>query len=275
MNRPISLLLVASSLVGCSHGGPHDEPVPVPTRYVAPAYEANIKGQDLGCCIVRDILHTPPQPLQKGQGKSEDPAAWNDKDGALQMALSGAGSMGVFSTGLDFDRGKIFSVSATFRNPVVTSSLSKKPWAIGVVARTGDVEDADNLGRLQVTLRVRNVAPPGDNVLPEAELRVQEGPNAPETTKIGNASAFILGPAYDEIFISGQPFTLTLYIDRATSRGAAILATRTQTVELEFEQALFTGDKGDRLTVAGATFVNQEAERTASVEVTHFEIWVY
>ena len=42
-------------------------------------------------------------------------------------------------------------------------------WTVVVVARTGDAPDLMNLGRLQLSLRVRN----------GVHLRVQEGPDAP------------------------------------------------------------------------------------------------
>jgi hypothetical protein len=268
MIRTIALLL-ASSLVACHHEPGHE--VHIPTDYVAPAYEANLKGKDLACCIVRDTLHTPVQPLQPGQGSPSDPASWNDANGALQMQLAGAGSMGVFSTGLDFGKGKIFSVSATFRNPKVIGAASEKPWTIVIAARTGDVDDADNLGRLQVSMQTLPLQP-SENIN-RVELRVQEGRNIGEMMRIGEARKTITGLVHDEIFGSPNPFTITLIVDRATGRGGAILTTKTQTVELEFEQALFSEDNGDPLTVAGAVLVNQAAGRSVSVEVTHFEIW--
>lgn len=273
--RKIIAFLLAGVLAGCDHHGvPHDPPDL--THYVAPAYEAELKGKDLACCIVRDILHTPPQPLQPGQGKPADKASWNDANGALQMLLEDRGSMGVFSTGLDFDRGRIFSVSATFRNPKVVGATIAKNWAVAVVFRTGDKDDLDDLGRIQATMRVRPAPelPLSENIN-EVELRVQEGLNAEGTDKIGDAGKILSGPVHDDIFSSGDPFTLTLYVDRATGRGAAILTTKTQTVELEFDQKRFSDDDGDKLTVAGATLVNQADGRTASVEITHFEIWKY
>lgn len=250
----------------------------VPQVYPGPAYEANLTGQDLACCIVRDGFHTPQaQPLQKGQNKAGNFATWGENNGALKMSLSDAGSMGVFSTGLNLGRDKTFSVSATFQNPVVTGEESFKPWAIGVVARTGDVDDTDDLGRVQVTLRVKRVGVLADQ-LTEVELRVQEGPNADQTEKLkdsnGNdASVLIAGPAYDEIFKYGKPFTLKLFVNRLSGHGNAILTTATKTISIDdFELKLFNVDNGLPLTAAGATLVNQEPSRAVSVEVTHFEI---
>lgn len=268
MRKPIAFLL-GSSLVACHHEPGHE--VTVPTAYVAPDFEANLKGKDLACCIVRDTF-VPAAPLQAGKGKPEDPASWNDKDGALQMLLAGPGSMGVFRTGLNFGRGSIFSISATFRNPMVAGAVSDKPWTVVVAARTGDVDDADNLGRLQVSMQSLPVQPLSGNIN-RVELRVQEGPNIEQTKRIGEARKIIDGLVHDEIFGSPNPFTITLVVDRASGRGGAILTTKTQAVELEFEQALFSDDNGDPLTVAGAVLVNQGAGRSASVEVTHFEIW--
>jgi hypothetical protein len=263
-----NVLLLTWCLVGCQ----------VPTDYVGPAYEANLPSKDLACCIVRDILHTPQaQPLQMGQNKPGDFATWGENNGALKMALSDAGSMGVFSTGLNLGRDKAFSVSATFQNPVVTDREIFKPWAIGVVARTGDVDDTDNLGRVQVTLQTKRIGPLADQIT-AVELRIQEGSDAGNTDKLkdtnGNdASVLIAGPTLNQIFKSGQPFTIKLSVDRASGRANAILTTGTKAISIDDAVLnLFNIDNATPLTVAGATLVNQEPNRAVSVEVTHFEI---
>lgn len=269
MKKLIAFLL-ASSLAACSGGSG-----PGGSGSAVPAYYATFEGADLGCCIVRDIFHKPPQPMAEGRSNVGEMAALNSKDGLLQMVLTApaplqkddAGnpktpSMGIFGTGYDFGQGTNFTVSATFQKPERAASTDS--WTDTVVARTGGVADTPDLGRIQLSLRVKGG---------QAELRVQEGLNDATTGKLPGASAPVTGAAYDEIYKLGQPYTLKLHVNRQNGTGNAALTTKTQTIPVDFTMGVFTQSAGDPLTTVGAALANTGPGLTASVEVADFKVW--
>ena len=266
-------LLLASALVGCKNPSPGG----AGASYAHADYEADLKGEDLGCCIIRDVLHKPPQALQKGQSNVGETASWTTADNALQMTLKApptimentTPSMGVFSTGLNLGPGSRFSVSATFRKP--SDTLYAKGWAVGVVARTGDRDDTADLKRLQLTFRVKNST---------AELRVQEiwGPTDAEFKQ--HASLPVPQTLYDQLIdnqLNPPTFTLKLLVDRKTGTGDAMMKVRNTTYDLgSFNMEYFKASSGDPFTVVGAALANAyDAGKTRSVEVTHFEVWTH
>lgn len=271
MKKLIALLL-AASLVGC---GPK-------ASGSRPDYEAVFKGSDLGCCIVRDALHSSPQALQKGQSKIGETASWNTRDKRLDMVLGAplttppdpAGnpetpSMGIFSTGLNFGPSAKFTVSATFQRP--SNTTGAKGWAVGVGARTGGVDDAPDLKRLLLTFRVKDS---------KAELRVQEvwGPTDAEFKK--QASFAVPQDLYDRIVddkASPRKFTLKLSVDRMAGTGSAAMISGGKTYPVgDFTMAYFTKSGGDPLTVLGAAIANAaDPGQTRSVEVVDFKIWAH
>ena len=263
MKNMLFALLLASSLGGCQK----KEALPDPPAGAvqAPSYWTKFEG--LGCCIVIDTLHTNPKALQPGQGGAEDTVAWIAKPDALRMELKAPAtpqpntpSMGIFKIKQDFGPGTHFSVSATFRNPEGRMDGSK-PWTVVVVARTGGVADRSDLGRLQLSLRVKG----------GVHLRVQEDLDAPSADPVPGAAVPDFVPTdivYKEIYLERKPFTLQLDVNRKSGKGVATLTTATQTVSIPFEMGVFKKDSGDPLTAVGVAMANNLPGETVSVEVT-------
>jgi hypothetical protein len=263
-------LLLASSLAGSGSAGWAQTPTP------AADYSATFKNADLGCCIIRDIFHKSPEPMAKGKSGVGETAVWDAKDNALQMKLTApatiqkddAGnikvpSMGIFGTGYCLGPGSTFTIKGTFQKP--TREVSTDSWTVTVVARTGGVADVPDLGRLQLSLRVNNG---------NANLRVLEGLDNATTGAIPGAKKDVTGAAFKEIYALGEPFTLSLHVDRKTDTGTAILKTPTQTIHIDFKMGVFTnGPKSPTLTTVGAALANTGPKLKASVEVTAFELW--
>lgn len=260
-NMLLALVLASSLGTSAAHGAPPGAP---PGAVQAPNYWTKFEG--LGCCIVIDSLHTDPKALQPGQGGGEETAAWIARSDALRMELKAPSpllptvpSMGIFKTGQDFGPGTHFSVSATFRSPEGRMD-APTPWTVVVVARTGGAPDLMSLGRLQLSLRVRN----------GVHLRVQEGPDAPGAVAIGPTDKDFV-PAdtvYKEIYLEHKPFTLRLDVNRKSGKGVGTLTTATQTVSIPFEMGLFKKNSGDPLTTVGTAMANTMPGETVSVEVT-------
>lgn len=284
--KQLITLLLASSLVGCGHGGPgpggHGE--------VLPDYYATYNGADLGCCIVRDIFHKTPQALLKGSSKVSETPVWTAKDGALQMVLTApppdqvpmnatgeslvTPSMGIFSIGHDYGPGTWFTVSATFQRPVGTAS--GKAWSVGVAGRTGDVDDKSDLRRIVLSFRICTTGVGGCKDS-KANLRVMEinsaDPDDPADANL--ASENISDAIYNEIFSMAQPFTLKLHVNRKTGSGVATMTTGTETIPpLAFNPTIFKADSGEPITTLGATLADGFGlGESVSVEVTDFKIW--
>ena len=279
MKKLIALLL-ASSLSGC---GPHPGPggVPPPTSTL-PDYYAIFNGGDLGCCIVRDVFHHPPQALAKGRSLIGEIPVWTGQDNALDMLVTSpalentpvdaAGnpetlSMGTVSTGHNCGPGTAFTVSATFQKPY-DSACTSKAWAMGVVARTGGAPDTPDLKRLQFTFSVKAC---------HAQLRVREiiGPMDADL-RLATINQDVSDADYDAIVKSGQPFTLKLFVDRKTNSGTATMITGTETLAaLTFNMTYFTADPASEpLTTVGAALANCcNPGETRSVEVSDFKLW--
>ena len=269
MKKLIALLLASSFAGWGSLGGAQ-----APTNLAD--YAATFRNADLGCCIIRDIFHKSPQALVKGRAGVGETAVWDAKDGALQMKLTApatiqkddAGnikvpSMGIFGIDYCLGPGSNFAIKGTFQRP--TRAISTDSWTITVVARTGDVADDPDLGRLQLSLRVNDG---------KANLRVLEGRDNASTGAIPGAKKDVTGDAYKEIYTLGEPFTLTLQVNRKTGSGTAILTTETQTIAIDFTMGVFTKDPGSpTLTTVGAALANTGPKLKASVEVTGFELW--
>jgi hypothetical protein len=269
MQKLIALLLASSSAGWGSLAGAQAPTTPAD-------YAATFKNADLGCCIVRDIFHKSPQALAKGRAGVGETAVWDAKDNALQMKLTApatiqkddAGnikvpSMGIFGTGYCLGPGSTFTIKGTFQRP--TRDISTDSWTVTVVARTGDVADIPDLGRLQLSLRVNNGM---------ANLRVLEGLDNATTGAIPGAKKDVTVAVYNEIYTMGEPFTLSLHVDRKTGTGTAILATATETTPIDFKMGVFTNDpKSPTLTTVGAALANTGPKLRASVEVTSFELW--
>lgn len=266
MKNVLVALLLASLLdVSAARGTPPDIPA---GAVKAPKYWTKFEG--LGCCIVRDQLRTVPQALQPGEADAGETAAWIAKSDALRMELTAPAtlqpdvpSMGIFKTGQNFGPRTHFLVSATFRSP--EGRMDGPAWTVTIVARTGDAPDHTNLGRLQLSLRVRN----------GVHLRIQEGPDAPSTAAIAGATLYDFVPAdtaYQEIYLQHKPFTLKLDVDRKSGTGVATLTTATREFPIAFQMGLFKRDQGDPLTTVGAAIANNIAGEKVAVEVTDFMI---
>jgi hypothetical protein len=266
------VVLLASFLIGCT----------------GPAFESNFNGIDLACCIVVDTF-TPAQPME--EGKSNLPGQTSnlaDAVGAVHMetkprngasSSSDTTSEGIYRTQLALGPKKTFLVSATFQNPA--RDLSTDPWTVVLITRPGVAADDPLAPRLQLSLRTMQDATAATPVA-SAELRVQEGPDAAGASKLKsaedptvNASAPIVGQAFQDIFISRKPFTLSLFINREDGVGFAGLVTESATIPpITFKMNLFaqTAAVPITITTVGAALVNTGPGLLASVDVTHFEI---
>jgi len=264
MKKLIALLL-AYSLAGCAQAD----------------YEADLKGADPGCCLLRDVLPNGPLVLKQGNGDHGEAPTLSWKDGMLEMALlapadlptDAAASVGIFRSGLSFGQGQYFSVNATFQNP--QRDKSKDPWTVLIIARTGDVADASNLPRLQISLQVVNGL---------AKLKVMEGPNA------GDTNAIILNPTEqtyaiadlqgfpainDAIYTGPQEFTLKLSVKPDGTGTALLTSPAFDPLSIDFKTNIFTITGGAPLTTFGAALANVSSDLPASVDVKHFEIWAH
>jgi hypothetical protein len=269
MNKLITLL-AASSLAGCNSGS-------------KPDYFATFEGKDLGCCILRDTFHKPPRPLAEGQSKADETADWITKDGKLGMVLRAPApikpnttpSMGIFSTGHNLGPGSRFTISATFQKPAGTPS--GKAWSVGVVGRTGGVDDTADLRRILLSFRTCTTGI-GPCAGAKANLRVLEvnsaDPDDPANAK--PASVNIPSDLYDAISASGQPFTLKLTLDRKAGSGTAALTSGKVAISLAFKPTIFKADSGDAIKTLGATLANGFGEgEQVSVEVNDLAIWAH
>jgi hypothetical protein len=269
MKKLIALLLASTSAGWGSPGGAQAPTTPAD-------YAATFKNADIGCCIVRDVFHKSPQAMAKGRAGVGETAVWDAKDNALQMKLTapatirkdGAGnikvpSMGIFGTGYCLGAGSNFAIKGTFQKPI--RDVSPDSWTVTVVARTGDVADIPDLGRLQLSLRVSNG---------RANLRVLEGTDNASTAAIPGAKKDVTGAAYKEIYTLHEPFILTLSANRQTGFGTATLTTKSQTIAIPFTMGVFTKDAGSpTFTTVGAALANTGPKLKATVEVAGFELW--
>lgn len=297
MKKLIALLL-ASSFVGCSPQSKNQSAPPeearqqaqpatplasVPANLNAADYYATFEGNDLGCCIVRDKFHKPPQALAEGRSNVGETADWITKDAKLGMVLKApmpiaantTPSMGIFSVGHDFGPQSTLTISATFQKPV--GAPSGKAWAVGVVGRTGGVDDTADLKRIVLSFRTCTTGL-GPCAGAKANLRVFEvesaDPDDPATVRLANVN--IPDDVFDAIFTSGQPFTLKLFIDRKKGSGIATITTGTATIPpLMFNLTIFTGAAdAPIITTVGATLANGFAQgETVAVEVNDFAVW--
>jgi len=273
MKKLLVALLLASSLYGCKK----EKAYPQPPAGSVDSADYWTKFEGLGCCILIDGLNTTPKALQPGQGGPDETSAWVSEADALRMDLTAPDkiapdttpSMGIFKTRQNFGPGTKFSISATFRN--AQGRMDGQAWTVALVARTGDVADTADLGRLQLSLRVNK----------GVHLRVQEGPDGPSTSAIPGAALpdgspqpdFVSGDApYKDIYLDHKPFTLRLDVDRKSGKGVATLTTATQVYPIRFEMGRFKKDGGAPLTTVGVTIANNNPGETVSVEVTDFMI---
>lgn len=260
------VLLLAAFLIGCT----------------GPAYEADFKGIDLGCCIVKDTFH--PSKTAMLEGKSNlfgETSYLSEVDGTLQMATSPplgtasgvASTEGIYSTGLSLGPGKGILISATFQSP--TREATQDPWSVLLIMRPGDsADDNPNAARLQLSLRTVLIGA-ADIQARSVELRVQEGTTAEKTKKFSDPNSFkeLSGTAALSDIDASKPFKLTLYVNRRDGTGIASLATDSQTVTLTFNPAIFAQNTGDPpINVVGAAIANTAVWRLAAVKVSHFEI---
>jgi hypothetical protein len=174
-------------------------------------------------------------------------------------------SVGLFSTGLDYGPGSVFSVRATFRRPkgphLPPTSEYTNAWAVGVAARTGGLEDSASHTRLTATFRVRNDI---------AVLNVQ-GINetlSPDDIRIDPA-------VYEKIFSDVTPefFSIELFVDRRAGSGKAVLTAGTYSKTVPFTMKDFLKDSGPTVQTVGAALANCCAPgETVNVEVSDFQI---
>lgn len=284
--KKLMMLLLASALGGCCSLG--DCPVPARTSRV-PLYHARLTGPDFDKAIEIDLIHPDnPVPLARGEGNVGETALWEGtRDGALIMELQAppelqtfpgtndakTPSMGIFYNPVNFDKNAIFSVSAKFQSPKCTNLATSladcaASWTVTVVAREGGVTDDPNLARIQLSLRSNST---GTN------LRVQEGPNDPQTVAIGLPKGKdITGDAYNDIYVNHQPFILKLFVNRKTGSGVGtltILTSPAQIFSIPFNMGLFTADADRTITTVGAALANNNVPlKMASVEITDF--WI-
>lgn len=268
MKKPITILIMAC-VAGC---GAPDQRAKTEFQVV---YRAVFQEGSIGCCFV-DRIHDAPQPLAKGQGNVagaiEDVLVASDSDriglvvkAPMPIPKGETPSVGLFSTGLDYGPGAVFSVRATFRRPkgphLPPTPEYSNAWAVGVAARTGDLEDSALQTRLTATFRVRNDI---------AVLNVQ-GIN--ETLSLDDIQ--IDPTMYEKIFsdVSPQFFSIELFVNRSAGAGKAILTAGTYSKTVPFTMKDFLKDSGPTVQVVGATLANCCAPgETAKVEVTDFQI---
>lgn len=290
--KSLIAILLTSSLVGYGSEGTA-QPSPAKSHPVesqggamplaSADYYATFQGKDLGCCIVRDNFHKPPQALQEGTGKAGETAVLTTKEGKLGMELTApkpilantTPSMGIFSVGHKFGRNATFAISATFQRPVGTPS--GKAWSIGVVGRTGKVDDTAELKRILLSFRTCTTGL-GPCAGAKANLRVMEAngadPDDPATVKLNSTN--IPDDVFNAIFTSGQPFTLKLFVDRKKGEGVGTITTGNANIPpLPFKTTIFTSAVDSPVVeTVGATLASGFAPgESMSVEVSDIAIW--
>jgi hypothetical protein len=223
-----------------------------------------------------DRIHKPPQPPEEGDGQvaGEIPTFSGGTNG-LKLGVTtpdsiplidpgnpGLGTQtstaGVFTTGLSYGPGTVFSTRATFIRPI--GPFDGKAWSVALNARTGDKNDRWTDDRLNVTFKFKNS---GATLNVYEEDRVQ-------------GSVAVPTPVYNSIVSnsSPQPFTLELLVDRVTGHGVAILtATAAAPQKLPFSLWKFRAEDGPKIEAVGPSLANCcMAGTTVSVEVIDFQI---
>lgn len=292
MNRPIALLLVASSLIGCD---PPDlsnrvepEPRPVPDSYECdprdrvnplatpvpgPSAPIPSPGSPDSVTVLRatfpngslicgywDGIHAPPQPLQKGDGQvaGSDPTWTPTKDG-LELAVTAPPS----TTPNDEKTPSIgvFSTNLDFGPGTVFSvhATFQKPRILP------DSGDPRAWAAGSVAARTGGK----DDLKGEARLGVavrKKGTTASlNITEFGkNGANFrqqdnkpIEGELYANIFEKDYPYTIALSVDRNTGKGRATLTSGSEKLLSElFDLTTFSANSELPTTAVGATLAD-------------------
>jgi hypothetical protein len=289
-----------------------DRPLPRQQLYTAPilgaqilgatplqtVYHATLPNGSL-VCGYWDAIHSPPQPLKPGGNQlagTTDIIHAPAGDSAFKLGLTApshidvdpitnfpkdTSSVGLFSTAVSFGPGAVFSLRVTFQNPCgphlapVSGGLSNA-WAVSIAASEGDERDLGTDRRLWVTFRIKGKG---------ATLNVWET-GTDEPLKADTVNPAIYKAIFGDPETCGtghKPFTLTLYVNRATGSGVASLAgpalevamsqdRNVKPLDLPFNMHLF-GTSGPVIETVGTTLANCCSEGAPiSVEVTDFQI---
>ena len=263
MRNPIKILLIASSLTGC-------------TIY---KYKANFPLGKLDCCIDVDNIHAPdklPMALGDSEVVGSDPKpdsrpygiklSVTDPTPTDPMGNDISPSLGIFIEGLHFSIGSQFVESAIFRNPDGPHDLIDHVWAAGsVVARSGNHRDLPTEKRLNLALKVK-----GNH----AVLAITDS-NTPKITP-----ADVPDDMYTSIFEKLNPYSLRLVVNRTTSKVNGYLKVATeefpggkQLPTGEFDLNYFGAEGEGLIETVGATVSIVDAPNSrVSVEVLNFEL---
>lgn len=285
--KKIIASLLAAPLLGCS---------------TMPDYYSTMEDNSI-CCTIIDSFHYPTlENPEKGESNSGEMAQWNSandidppQNKSVEMVLTApntwsknpggydeAASMGVFATNLNLDATSKFTLSATLQWPEdqSTRQLCEDPaasspavnWTVTIVAREGGRDDTYNLSHIQLSFHSTG---------PNVDMRVQQidgrvlDPNA-NTTLVIPMKQPITAKDHGKIFCSGEPFTLTLSVNRADGTGTATIegagfSYPPLPITLTGQ---FAAGSGPTLTAAGVALADASSPgETVRVRVKDLKIW--
>lgn len=284
--KKVAIILLAWPLCGC-----------------ASYYHSTLEDSGL-CCTTFDNLHGTPQRPEKGLSKAGEDAQWLSAhvfdpplSKSVLMVLKApetfeknpgnfdkAASMGVFVTGLQLDAQSKFTLKATLQWPADESTIrrcnpnpvvplaSAANWTVALVAREGGADDTYDLSRLQLSFKTSG---------PNVDLRAQQidGTNldpGSNTTRVSDRKQDISPEDHWKIFCLGEPFTLTLSIDRKDGTGKATIegaGISYPPLDITLTDQ-FAAGSGPLLSTAGVALANAfTPNETVSVRVRDLKIW--
>lgn len=219
-------------------------------------------------------------PLQFGHSElnNPDPRCFFEDDELVQVVtlpqaatgvILSSVTAGVFATPLPFRTQLPFALRGTYVAPL---GPQDGQWAVGILARTGGVEDlSTNITQVVATLQF-NADAPGT-----ARLNIPLGRTSPTHAYFPPLiyGAIIGANPFEGSLepLSPVPFSLELVVDRNLARGSATLTVEGQEFSTDWFQ-LQDLIVNSELTAVGTVIANRSANgATVSVHVQSFEIW--
>lgn len=175
-------------------------------------------------------------------------------------------SLGEFERPLPFDTQAPFLLQGTY---VAPSGPSDKVWAVGILARTGGVEDLTTNTQVIATLQFNSQSPR------TARLNVPAGATSHQPVHLPPPQYDAVRPFRRENPVPPVPFTLGLFVDRISNTGAAYLTVEGYpTLSTNFLLKDFLPSSGPAITAVGTVIANRSAnDETVTVRVQDFGIY--
>ena len=173
-------------------------------------------------------------------------------------APPGPVDVGLVATPVSFGLGSIVGIRAVYELPIGPHAAGTQ-WALGLVARTGQVDDLPAALRATATFTVAGNAARLNTPFASTPAGL---PNIPQSV-------------YDAIFSDTAPLTLELLLDRTTGLAYASLTSDGYFISRSnFTFANFGANFGPTITAVQPTIaISSGADVTASVRVLDFQVF--